>query len=48
LKKLSKDRGEILKTTLIEHYKIASARLLLCAPRIDSDEGSLPRIEFSF
>jgi len=48
LKKLSKDRGETLKTTLIEHYKIASARLLLCAPRIDSDEGSLPRIEFSF
>jgi hypothetical protein len=48
LKALSKQRGDVLKNTLIEQYKIKSARLLLCAPKVDSNKNSLPRIEFSF
>jgi len=48
LKTLSKDRGANLKNILIEKYNIASARLLLCAPKIDNSSTASPRIEFTF
>ena len=48
LKKLSKHRGDKLKKLLVENYGIESARLLVCAPKVDTDVNSLPRIEFSF
>lgn len=48
LKNLSKDRGANLKKILIEKYEIASARLLLCAPKIDNNNTASPRIEFTF
>lgn len=48
LKKLSKHRGDQLKKLLVENYGIESARLLVCAPKVDTDENSAPRIEFSF
>ena len=48
LKSLSKARGDALKKVLVEQYKIESSRLLLCAPKVDTDSQSLPRIEFNF
>ena len=48
LKKLSKHRGDKLKKLLVENYGIESARLLVCAPKVDTDVNSSPRIEFSF
>ncbi|MGB1297540.1 MAG: DUF748 domain-containing protein, partial [Psychrobium sp.] len=48
LKNLSKERGNVLKNRLINHYGIESARLLVCAPKVDTDENSQPRVEFSF
>jgi len=48
LRELSKQRGEALKSELVDIHMIESARLLLCAPKIDSEAGSTPRVEFSF
>lgn len=48
LKTLSKERGDTLKILLIEQFGIESSRLLLCAPKVDSDAKTFPRIEFSF
>lgn len=48
LKALSQKRGANLKQVLIDSYDIESARLLLCAPKFDSDSAAKPRIEFSF
>ena len=48
LKKLSKHRGDKLKALLVENYGIKSARLLVCAPKVDTDVNSSPRVEFSF
>jgi len=48
LKTLANGRGNTLKKTLIEQYNIESARLLLCAPKVDGDTTTEPRIEFSF
>lgn len=48
LKNLSKERGNVLKNKLINQYGIESARLLVCAPKVDTDENAQPRVEFSF
>ncbi|MGL1958067.1 MAG: DUF748 domain-containing protein [Colwellia sp.] len=47
LKAIAEQREHALKSYLIEHGKIDSARLLLCTPKIDSDEEAQPRIEIS-
>jgi len=47
LKDIAEQRESAFKDYMIKHGNIASSRLLLCAPKIDSDEGAQPRIELS-
>lgn len=47
LKDIGEQRGEAFKEYIIKHGEIASSRLLLCAPKIDSDKKAKPRIELS-
>ncbi|MDX2366807.1 MAG: DUF748 domain-containing protein, partial [Colwellia sp.] len=47
LKEIGEQREEALKEYIIKHGDIASSRLLLCSPKIDSSENSQPRIELS-
>jgi len=47
LNKLAEKREHAFKDYIIEHSKIDSARLLLCAPKIDSSKKAQPRIELS-
>lgn len=47
LKEIGEQRGEALKDYIIKHGNIASSRLLLCAPKIDSEKEAQPRIELS-
>ncbi|MEY8214293.1 MAG: DUF748 domain-containing protein [Colwellia sp.] len=47
LKNLAEQREEAFKEYIIKHGSIASSRLLLCAPKIDSSENAQPRIELS-
>ena len=46
LKTIANTRGQVFKDYLIEHAQIASARLLLCQAKIDTDMDNKPRIEF--
>jgi len=47
LKKIAEQREESFKEYIIKHGKIASSRLLLCAPKIDYSDNAQPRIELS-
>ena len=47
LKEIGEQREEAFKEYIIKHGSIASSRLLLCSPKIDSSEGAKPRIELS-
>ncbi|MCW8864219.1 MAG: DUF748 domain-containing protein [Colwellia sp.] len=47
LKELAEQRESAFKDYIIKHGNIASSRLLLCAPKIDSSKGAQPRIELS-
>jgi hypothetical protein len=47
LKDIAEQRETTFKDYIIEHGGIASSRLLLCAPKIDSSENAQPRIELS-
>jgi len=47
LHKLAEKREHAFKDYIIEHSKIDSARLLLCAPKIDNSKKAQPRIELS-
>lgn len=47
LKEIAEQREEAFKDYIIKHGKIASSRLLLCSPKIDSSENAQPRIELS-
>ena len=47
LQQIGKDREHALKDYLIEQGNIASSRILLCQPRIDTNEQALPRIAIS-
>ena len=47
LKDIGEQREEALKEYLIKQGNIASSRLLLCAPKIDSSKDALPRMELS-
>jgi len=47
LKEIAEQREAAFKDYIIEHGGIASSRLLLCAPKIDSSENAQPRIELS-
>jgi hypothetical protein len=47
LKDIAEQREEVFKEYIIKHGNIASSRLLLCSPKIDSGENAQPRIELS-
>ncbi len=47
LKDIAEQREEAFKEYIIKHGNIASSRLLLCAPKIDSSDNAQPRIELS-
>jgi len=47
LKDVAEEREAAFKDYIIKQGNIASSRLLLCAPKIDSSEGAQPRIELS-
>ncbi len=47
LKQIAQQREVAFKDYIIEHGNIASARLLLCAAKIDSSATAKPRIELS-
>lgn len=47
LHQLSNTRASLTKAYLIESTKVASSRILLCNPSIQTDVESKPRIEFS-
>jgi hypothetical protein len=47
LKEIAEQREELFKEYIIKHGNIASSRLLLCSPKIDSSEDAQPRIELS-
>lgn len=47
LKEMGEKREEAFKDYIIKHGKIASSRLLLCAPKIDSSKEAKPRITLS-
>jgi len=47
LKDIAEQREAAFKDYIIEHGGIASSRLLLCTPKIDSSEEAKPRIELS-
>jgi len=44
LKNIADQRAQALKSYLVEQGKIDSARLLLCAPQIDSNDAATPRV----
>ena len=47
VKAQGEQREEAFKEYMIKHGNIASSRLLLCSPKIDTSENSQPRIELS-
>ncbi|GAA6204934.1 DUF748 domain-containing protein [Thalassotalea sp. SU-HH00458] len=47
LHQLSLLRVENFKQTIVDEYNIASSRLLLCTPQIDSAKNAQPRITFN-
>jgi hypothetical protein len=47
LAELSKQRLDNFKDYMVNQEKIASSRLLLCSPKIDSTVGAKPRITFT-
>jgi hypothetical protein len=47
LESLAKRRGEALKDYLIERGHVEARRLVVCAPAIEAEQGSLPRVEVS-
>ena len=47
LEKIAEQREESFKEYIIKHGRIASSRLLLCAPKIDYTDNAQPRIELS-
>lgn len=47
LKEIGEQREEVFKEYIIKQGNIASSRLLLCSPKIDSSEDAKPRIELS-
>ena len=47
LKEIGEQREAAFKDYMIKHGDIASSRLLLCAPKIDSSKEAKPRIELS-
>ncbi|PHR83291.1 MAG: hypothetical protein COA59_12785 [Colwellia sp.] len=47
LKDIAEQRENVFKEYIIKHGNIASSRLLLCSPKIDSSENAQPRIELS-
>lgn len=47
LKDIAEQREEVFKEYIIKHGNIASSRLLLCTPKIDSSDNAQPRIELS-
>ena len=47
LKDIGQQREEAFKDYMVTNGNIASARLLLCAPKIDSSKDAKPRIELS-
>ena len=47
LKDIAEQREEVFKEYMIKHGNIASSRLLLCTPKIDSSDDAQPRIELS-
>ncbi|MBL4765390.1 MAG: DUF748 domain-containing protein [Colwellia sp.] len=47
LKEIAEQREELFKEYIIKHGNIASSRLLLCSPKIDSSKDAQPRIELS-
>jgi hypothetical protein len=47
LKEIGEQREEAFKEYIIKHGNIASSRLLLCSPKIDSSENAKPRLELS-
>jgi hypothetical protein len=47
LNKLSLQRVDNFKQHVIDKYQIASSRLLVCTPQIDSTKNAQPRITFS-
>ncbi len=47
LKEMGEQREEAFKEYIIKHGDIASSRLLLCSPKIDSSKNAQPRIELS-
>ena len=47
LKDIAEQREAAFKDYIIKHGNIASSRLLLCAPKIDSSKDAQPRIELS-
>lgn len=47
LKALAEQREEAFKEYIIKQGNIASSRLLLCAPKIDTSDNAQPRIELS-
>tara|TARA_R110001583_G_scaffold7158_1_gene35571 strand:+ start:25407 stop:27827 length:2421 start_codon:yes stop_codon:yes gene_type:complete len=47
LKEIGEQREEAFKEYMIKQGNIASSRLLLCSPKIDSSEEAQPRIELS-
>jgi len=46
LNAFAKQRGQAFKAKILEGTDISSARILLCAPAVDSSKGAKPRIEF--
>jgi hypothetical protein len=47
LKEIGEQREEVFKEYMIKEGNIASSRLLLCSPKIDSSKGAQPRIELA-
>jgi len=47
LKEIGEQREEAFKEYIIKNGNIASSRLLLCSPKIDSSKNAQPRIELS-
>ena len=48
LVKFAGERAQLFKEELVTNYQVASARLLLCKPKIETQENASPRIEFRF
>jgi hypothetical protein len=48
LETIARQRGQALKDKILEDTSIASSRVFLCAPTIDTQPAAKPRIEFDF